>query len=279
MIKDFAKKIDYPIPEKLQGFVAAFILGETKEPGHFNIPIFPTGFPLLVHIYGDKPTFSIDGEPYQTRSRLVVAGQICNAHINFELKGIFGQVGVILYPTALYYLFHKAGENFNNMWTDFENASPVASSKLTLELKDCSSITQRISLLLNFLEHLADKRLPAIDWLENSVLKIFSEGGKIGQNELIENSGVSSRHFRRVFKKAIGVSPKYFCKVIQLNTVFELLNNSETEKMHHLALECGYFDQAHFIHDFQRMIGVSPTHFLNGEHAYIKTYMGRKEML
>lgn len=69
--------------------------------------------------------------------------------------------------------------------------------------------------------------------------------------------------------------PKYYCKVIQINTFFELLNSPAKEKLHHLALDCGYYDQSHFIRDFIKFIGESPEKFLNGNHAYIKTYLGR----
>ncbi len=62
-------------------------------------------------------------------------------------------------------------------------------------------------------------------------MKILENKGKIDQAELINSSKVSERHFRRIFKKVIGVPPKYFCKVIQLNTVFDLLNNSAFDKL------------------------------------------------
>ena len=91
-----------------------------------------------------------------------------------------------------------------------------------------------------------------------------------------DQAEISLRHFRRKFKEIIGVSPKYFCKIIQLNTVFEMLNSSDIEKTHHLALDCGYFDQAHFIRDFKKMIGSSPRKFLEGNYSFVKEYMGRK---
>jgi len=29
-----------------------------------------------------------------------------------------------------------------------------------------------------------------------------------------------------------------------------------------MALECGYYDQAHFIHDFQSFAGITPSQYL-----------------
>lgn len=182
-------------------------------------------------------------------SRLVVAGQIHKAKVKFEIQGIFQQIGVILHPTAPYYLFHKTGFFFNNLWRSFEESSPLETDELTKNLSSCESIEYRITLILNFLELLGRHRLPCINWLEVALIKIFEQNGKTSQQELIEHSGVGDRHFRRTFKKVIGVPPKYFCKIIQLNTVFELINQADTEKLHHIALDCGYYDQSHFIND------------------------------
>lgn len=276
MIKKFAKRLDYEVPKKLQNFIVDIILGESNSEIHQIVPIYPTGFPLVVNVYGVKPTFKINDEKFQPTSRLHIAGQICNAKIISEINGVLGQVGVVLYPTALYYLFHQGGENFTNRWKELVGVSPLPASELIEDLSKNHSVENRVALILDYLETLAEKRLPPIEWLDASLIKIFNENGKISQEDLIEGSGVSSRHYRRIFKQVIGTSPKYFCKVIQLNTVFELLNGSSTVKLHHLALDCGYYDQAHFINDFNRVIGNSPEQFLNGTHSFIKSYMGRR---
>src|SRR5690606_27686897 len=131
-------------------------------------------------------------------------------------------LGLILHPTATYYLFHQPGKYFNNMWTKFNDSSPLASCELHKKLAKCSKIDSRVQLLFMFLSQLEKTRLPSIPWLENSVNTILEKQGLISQEELIEMAGVSLRHFRRVFKYVIGVPPKYFCKVIQLNSVFQL---------------------------------------------------------
>lgn len=276
MIKDFAIKIEYVVPEILQDLVVGFILGKTEKEVSEIIPMFPSGYSILFNIFGVKPSLSINGYKHETDSRLIIAGQICNANINFHIDGIFGQIGVVLYPTANYYLFHKTGDKFLNSWCSLQEFSPLDIQGLLQNLDVENTIEERLILIVDFLILLEKQRLPAISWLEDSLVKIFNKNGNVSQQELVVESGVTARHYRRIFKKVIGVSPKYYCKIIQLATVFELLNNSEEEKIHHLALDCGYYDQSHFIHDFQKLIGNSPEIFLNGEHSYLKTYMGRR---
>ncbi len=278
MIKHFAKKVEYEIPEKLERIIVAIISGKSDKEIDLTVPIFATGFPLVVNIYGDKPTFTIDDKPYTTASNLVVAGQIYKSKIIFTQTGIFGNLGIVLHPMAPYYLFHKPGAFFNNMWTGFRNSSPTCCSKLMEELSTCTTNKDRIHLILEFLIQLEQDRLPAIPWLETSINLILLKDGQINQEELIDKAGISIRHFRRVFKNVIGVPPKYFCKVIQLNTVFQLLSESSSDKMHLLALDCGYYDQAHFIKDFNKFIGDTPENFLQGDQAFLKEYMGRRRI-
>lgn len=276
MIKVFAKEIDLEVPAQLRGLVLAFILGETDEKIKGRVPVFPTGFPLIVNVFGSIPNMTINGKVFQTRSRTILAGQVINAKIHSDFKGVVGQIGIILHPTAAYYLFHKYGEDLKNMWTPLENISPIPLKGLeNLEGKTMTK-HDRFDQLLTYLKLLEEQRLPSIEWLDFSLKQIYEHDGDIDQRDLLKNSGVCSRHFRRVFQKIIGVPPKYFCKVVQMNTVFEALKREDPQKLHHIALDCGYYDQAHFINDFNKMFGESPEKFLNGKDSYIKDFMGRR---
>ena len=275
MKKNFAKKLDFEIPLELQDYIITAIQGESEAIIHTSYPVHPNGFPLVIHVYNDMPIVHINDVAMHPQSRLQIAGQIQDVDVTMEIKGLFGQIGFLLYPSTPYYLFHKSGDYFLNTWRDFEKSVPIPLNDLNKDLSDATTPLGKIPPLLDFFKLLLDNRLPAIPWIDDALRQIYQLGGKITQETIAEQSGVSLRHFRRKFKEVVGVSPKYFCKVIQLNVVFELLNASDEEKLHHLALDCGYYDQAHFINDFKRLIGQSPRNFLNGEHSYVKTYMGR----
>ncbi|QCX01581.1 helix-turn-helix transcriptional regulator [Aggregatimonas sangjinii] len=276
MIKNYAKELNYPIPENLKQFVIASIYGESDTKINVKFPVHPIGFPLLVSIFNDIPLVYVRGEKTPRNKRLTINGQISNADIEVEIDGVFGQIGFVLHPTATYYLFHRTGTFFSNKCQNFDAVTPIAFPEIFKELERCSSPEDRLPILLELIRELAKNRLPPIPWLDDSLEEIFSKNGKVSQTMLAENSGVGVRHYRRKFKEIIGVSPKYFCKVIQLNTIFELLKTSNTAEIHRLALDCGYYDQAHFVNEFRQMIGESPTHFLKGKHAYVASYLGRK---
>lgn len=74
--------------------------------------------------------------------------------------------------------------------------------------------------------------------------------------------GLSSRHFIQLFSQEVGLSPKLFCRVRRFQRVVQSLDNANDVDWAEIALGCGYFDQAHFIHDFKAFSGISPSAYL-----------------
>lgn len=81
--------------------------------------------------------------------------------------------------------------------------------------------------------------------------------------QISELTGLSIRQLQRLFRKYVGVTPKWVIKRFRLQEAAERLENDEKAQWAELATELGYFDQAHFIKDFKSVLGQSPA-------AYIK---------
>jgi AraC-like DNA-binding protein len=74
--------------------------------------------------------------------------------------------------------------------------------------------------------------------------------------------GWSATRFIATFRKEVGLAPKTYCRIARFRKVIDTLDGCADIDWVDVALSCGYFDQAHFIHDFKGFSGVTPTEYL-----------------
>jgi transcriptional regulator GlxA family with amidase domain len=77
--------------------------------------------------------------------------------------------------------------------------------------------------------------------------------------EVTDEIALSSRRFIERFKADVGVTPKRYCRLLRFQRVVSLAHQSAPTDWTGLALDCGYFDQAHLIHEFREFSGLTPT--------------------
>ncbi|MDP4097357.1 AraC family transcriptional regulator [Paenibacillus sp. P96] len=77
--------------------------------------------------------------------------------------------------------------------------------------------------------------------------------------QMSDRTGLSVRQLQRLFRKYVGVTPKWVIKRFRLQEAAERLERDESAQWVELAVQLGYFDQAHFIKDFKSVLGQSPT--------------------
>ena len=58
------------------------------------------------------------------------------------------------------------------------------------------------------------------------------------------------------------VTPKLFCRVRRFQQVLRLIGSGRPVAWAAVAADCGYFDQAHFIHDFRAFSGINPSTYI-----------------
>lgn len=87
--------------------------------------------------------------------------------------------------------------------------------------------------------------------------------------DVTDQIGLSSRHFIQIFREAVGLTPKLFCRVQRFQKTLRQIRGTQQVDWTDLALSCGYFDQAHFIHDFRAFSGINPGTYLIHQGEYI----------
>jgi AraC-like DNA-binding protein len=76
---------------------------------------------------------------------------------------------------------------------------------------------------------------------------------------VLDRIGLSHRRFAQIFHDQVGLTPKSFSRVQRFQRVLRKVHRLPSIDWADVALECGYYDQAHFIHDFQTFSGFTPT--------------------
>ncbi len=77
-------------------------------------------------------------------------------------------------------------------------------------------------------------------------------------DDLAERAGLSPRALQRLFSDYVGVSPKWVIRRYRLHEAMVRMDDGAAIDWPALALDLGYFDQAHFIRDFKALVGRTP---------------------
>ena len=104
--------------------------------------------------------------------------------------------------------------------------------------------------------HLAKIKRPfSIDYVIPELIKY---GGTIKIDELVRKACMSNRQFERAFKDRMGVSPKFYSRLVRFGKAWLLKEYNPHITWTQVGYECNYFDQMHLIRDFKVFANANP---------------------
>jgi AraC-like DNA-binding protein len=103
---------------------------------------------------------------------------------------------------------------------------------------------------------------------------IAAATGAVAIADLSVAAGVSSTHLARRFKDVIGVTPKRFARTYRFTAALLAVNPAEPVDWGDLAYGAGYFDQAHFDHEFRAFTGLTPTRYVESRRRFLREHPG-----
>lgn len=80
--------------------------------------------------------------------------------------------------------------------------------------------------------------------------------------------GMSAKRFGERFRAEVGVTPKQYCRLVRFQRAVTAAHGAAEVDWSAVAVECGYFDQAHFIHDFRAFSGLTPGAYRSGRTVF-----------
>ena len=73
--------------------------------------------------------------------------------------------------------------------------------------------------------------------------------------------GYSQKHFTDMFRRSVGVTPKSYLKIMRFQKAVKTIDAADLIDWAQIAIDCGFYDQAHFINDFKHFAGFSPAKY------------------
>jgi len=103
---------------------------------------------------------------------------------------------------------------------------------------------------------------PSDRCIEYAVSSIIHKPTMRGLHELSEEIGYSQKHFIDLFRQRVGVTPKQYLKIMRFQKAIGSIETRENLDWSQIALESGFYDQAHFIRDFKQFSGFTPNEYI-----------------
>ncbi|MGN2252703.1 DUF6597 domain-containing transcriptional factor [Frateuria sp. GZRe12] len=106
---------------------------------------------------------------------------------------------------------------------------------------------------------------PQATRLATLVAQVAADPAMLSVQALADRAGLGVRTLQRLFERYVGASPKWVIARYRLHEAIARVQEGRVVDWTELALSLGYFDQAHFIGDFTRLVGRPPGEYARRE--------------
>ena len=94
--------------------------------------------------------------------------------------------------------------------------------------------------------------------IDHVIPEILKTGGMIKIDALVKSAYMGNRQFERVFKDRMGVSAKFYSRLVRFTKAWLLKETKPHLTWTQVAYECNYFDQMHLTRDFREFANINP---------------------
>jgi AraC-like DNA-binding protein len=251
----------------LSEYVSAFVYYDGLDPIHQMDRFLPDGNTELIFNLIAKPQYIYHNETLekiQTCRRAWVSGVRTRPITIPSGKG--SKMLIVAFRKGKAYPFYPLPLN---ELTDFVAEADLVFGKSILSLREqilaASSIDRMFLLVEQFLLRQARNWLASENTsrcVEYAISRITSQPDRLGLQQLSDQIGYSQKHFISLFKEQVGVVPKQYLKIMRFQKAILEIEKDACTNWSQIALQNGFYDQAHFIHEFRAFSGFTPGEYV-----------------
>ena len=216
---------------------------------------------LVIHFHDPFLTHFPDG-PTALQPQGFVVGQM-KRFLEIEPAGRIGLIAVRFRARGAYLFFQRPLNEVAAGIVDIEDIWNERGRELTERIALAFGMTERVRIIEEALLGLLAKNGRYDRTVDQCLQLIDAKRGQLNVAQLAAHLGVSNRQLSRRFQHVVGLSPKEYARVSRFLHAMSLMNDSSPHTLTETALACGYYDQAHFNHEFREMAGMAPGEFFD----------------
>ncbi len=144
---------------------------------------------------------------------------------------------------------------------DFSDVMGRAGERLETQIAEAADWEARFELLDRFLLQRIGQSEPVSGAVGHAWNRLRDSGGTVPVSALAEELGWSRKHLASKFNEDIGLAPKTIARLFRFRRVVDRSADELASRWSEVALDAGYFDQAHLIRDFRQFTGMTPVDF------------------
>jgi len=258
---------------RLRRHVLGYCGYEEETVGFTRRRELPSGEVTLIIGFGPKletryPELAADRTSTQ---RSFVAG-LHETYCLVATPGNQAGIQVNLTPLGAHLLLAVPMHELTNRVVELDDLVGADADLLVEQLHDAPDWQARFAILDGVLLRRLGAARPASPDVAWAWRRLVETGGRLPVGELCAELGCSRKHMLRCFNEQIGVAPKTFARVLRFQRAVHMLGHRDgvswVDELElgagrrmswgEIALECGYFDQAHMNRDVRRFAGASP---------------------
>jgi len=214
--------------------------------------------------YTDTLVATVSGNTVQGNKRSFISFRM-SAFVDVQMQPGSGCIAVCLYPGAAYNFFSIPMSEYSNGAIELRNVWKNSAAEMEEKVALAKSNNQRVEIIQNYLLAQLAKNYKNEAEMQHCLWQINLLKAQSSVQSLVQKTNISHRTLNRKFHSHIGLSPKEYVRISRfLYSLSSIKQNPETN-FTEIAHENGYYDQAHFIHDFREYTGITPKELFSGK--------------
>jgi AraC-like DNA-binding protein len=227
------------------------------------IAFYPRGFELTQ-----------DNEGSVKRSRSVISGQYTHLINRRSSPDEFLMILVVFKPGALHRITGIPFYELNDTHIDLESVYPKEGSRVNERLSSCSSYSEMIIVIERFLLDIYNNSRVGCKPFDPVFDLILSAENKYPLQYLANQACLSPRQFERKAYQYLGVSPRFFSRIVRFNKSYEMRLKNPGLDWLSIAVACNYHDYQHLSKDYKELTNATPNKLFAAESKVLERSLG-----